>query len=73
MLLRMCGSSGETLQEFLIKKTTESARLGRRGVIFHLSVETILVKFDDEEKAKKFSQMVAEIRSVPGLIFPSPA
>ncbi len=62
MLLRLCGAPGDSLQEFLVKKTTESARVGRRGVIFHLGVETILIKFEDEEKAKKFSQMVAEIR-----------
>lgn len=56
------GSGQKLLQEFLVKKLTESAKCGRRGVIFHLDVETILLTFADEEKARKFTQMVAGIR-----------
>ena len=63
MLVRLYnGSSGETLQEFLVKQTVESARVGKRGIIFHLDIETILLKFSDHEIARKFSTMVSSIR-----------
>ncbi len=63
MLVRVCNASGETLQEFLAKKTTESARVGRSGIVFHLGVETILVRLDQEDKARQFAQMLGEIRT----------
>ncbi len=67
MLLRICeSSSGRTEQEFLVKKSVESARCGRSGIIFHLDVETIFIKFSDEESARKFGQMVNSIRSEKG-------
>ena len=63
MLVRLCnGSSGETLQEFLVKHTIESARVGKHGIIFHLDIETILLRFSELETAKKFFTMVSSIR-----------
>eukprot|EP00096_Caligus_rogercresseyi_P001762 TRINITY_DN1297_c0_g1_i4.p1 TRINITY_DN1297_c0_g1~~TRINITY_DN1297_c0_g1_i4.p1 ORF type:complete len:494 (-),score=176.30 TRINITY_DN1297_c0_g1_i4:2117-3598(-) len=57
------GSSGESLQEFVVKKTTESAKCGSRGIIFHLTIETLLFVFKEEESLRKFASMVSSIRS----------
>ena len=63
MLVRLCnGANGDTLQEFLVKQTVESARVGKHGIIFHLDVETILLKFSDFENSRKFAAMVSSIR-----------
>ena len=63
MLVRLCnGANGETLQEFLAKQTVESARVGKHGIIFHLDVETMLMKFADIESSRKFAAMVSSIR-----------
>lgn len=65
MLVRICENcqpASVTLQEFLVKRTVESARFGRSGIIFHLDVETIMLKFKDREAAQKFSSMVNGIR-----------
>lgn len=64
MFVRLCnGATGETLQEFLVKQTVESARVGKNGIIFHLDIETILLRFSDQESGRKFSAMVSSIRS----------
>jgi len=64
MLVRLCnGANGDTLQEFLAKQTVESARVGKHGIIFHLDVETILLKFSDIENCRKFAAMVSSIRA----------
>ena len=63
MLVQLCnGASGETLQEFLVKQTVESARVGKHGIIFHLDIETLMLKFSDHENGRKFSSMVSSIR-----------
>ena len=63
MLVRLCnGANGDTLQEFLVKQTVESARVGKHGIIFHLDVETIMLKFSDFENSRKFAAMVSSIR-----------
>ena len=63
MLVRLCnGASGETLQEFLVKQTVESARVGKHGIIFHLDIETLMLRFSDTEHGRKFAAMVASIR-----------
>ena len=63
MLVRLCnGANEDTLQEFLAKQTVESARVGKHGIIFHLDVETILLKFSDIENCRKFAAMVSSIR-----------
>ena len=49
-------------QEFLAKKSVESARVGRKSVVFRLEVETIMIRFQEEETAKKFTQMINSIR-----------
>ncbi|XP_040583281.1 histone-arginine methyltransferase CARMER isoform X2 [Lepeophtheirus salmonis] len=54
--------TGETHQEFIVKKTTESAKCGKKGMIFHLSIETLLFVFKCEEKFRKFASMVSSIR-----------
>ncbi len=62
MLLHICGPNGSSRQEFLVKKSTESAKCGRKGIIFHLDVETILIKFEDEALGRKLTQSVGSIR-----------
>lgn len=63
MLVSISAADGSRpLQEFLVKVTVESARVGRRGIVFHLDVETLLFRFDEEEAAKRFTQMVASIK-----------
>jgi hypothetical protein len=65
MFVRLCnGATGETLQEFLVKQTVESARVGKNGIIFHLDIETILLRFSDQESGRKFSAMVSSIRYI---------
>ena len=64
MLVRITNprANNKSEQEFLVKKSVESARVGRKGIIFHLDVETIMLKFNDEEKCRKFTAMVSAIR-----------
>ena len=64
MLVRLLepGPGEKCLQEFLVKSTVESARLGRRAIVFHLDIETVLLRFRDEEKARKFTSMVSSVR-----------
>ena len=64
MLVKICnpGDCGKVVQEFLVKKTIEAARVGRTAIAFHLDIETLFFKFGDEERARKFSQMVNSIR-----------
>ena len=63
MLVHLCnGGNGETLQEFLVKQTVESARVGKHGIIFHLDIETLMIKFADHEDGRKFAAMVSSIR-----------
>ena len=62
MLVKIVQEGGKVVQEFLVKKTIEAARVGRTAITFHLDVETLFFKFGDEERARKFSQMVNSIR-----------
>ena len=41
MLVRITNprANNKSEQEFLVKKSVESARVGRKGIIFHLDVE----------------------------------
>jgi histone-arginine methyltransferase CARM1 len=55
--------SGKSLQDFLVKTTVEYARVGARGVVFHLEGETLMVTFDDLALARKFTAMLAQVRS----------
>ncbi len=63
MLVRLCNPSGPTLQEFLVTRTTEAARVGRKSMVIHLAAETICIKFQEDSMGQKFSQMVSEIRT----------
>ena len=66
MLVKICNpaEASKVVQEFLVKKTIEAARVGRTAIAFHLDIETLFFKFGDEEKARKFSQMVNSIRYI---------
>ena len=61
-MIRIRDAADKLLQDFLVSRKSESAKCGRRGIIFHLDVETILLKFADEDTARKFTQMVSGIR-----------
>merc|ERR1712088_453458 len=37
--------------------------MGKHGIIFHLDVETIMLKFSDFENSRKFAAMVSSIRA----------
>ena len=56
--------SPDSLQEFLVKNTTESARVGQISIVFHLDIETIMLRFPTPDVARKFVTMVTSIRSV---------
>ena len=64
MLVKICNPAegDKVVQEFLVKKTIEAARVGRTAIAFYLDIETLFFKFGDEERARKFSQMVNSIR-----------
>ncbi len=62
MLVRVLAPNRTSLQEFLVKERIESARIGTRAIAFHLDIETIMIRFKDEERARKFTQMVSSIR-----------
>ena len=59
--LRVC-NGGQTLQEFLVQCHTEWARVGRKNVVFHLGVETLLMAFATVEASHKFHSMLASVR-----------
>ncbi len=56
-------ANGSSLQDFLVSKAVESARIGNRAIVFHLEGETIMICFDDATHCRKFHAMVAQIRS----------
>lgn len=65
MLVRLCNeANNETLQEFLVKQTVESARVGKFGMVFHLDIETVMLRFLDQEESRKFTAMVSTIRYI---------
>jgi len=50
------------LKEFVINTTSETARVGRKGIIFKLSTETLLLTLASDEDSNKFSDSIAKIR-----------
>jgi len=56
-------TSGSSLQDFLVTKKVECARVGGRAIVFHLEGETIMLCFDDATQARKFTSMIAQIRN----------
>jgi len=66
MLVRLCSGDGQatdSLQEFLVKSSTESARVGQMAIVFHLDIETIMIRFSQAEAARSFVTMVSSIRT----------
>merc|ERR1719336_2121135 len=65
MLVRLCpeGNTRDSIKEFQVHSKTESARVGQMSIIFHLDVETIMLKFSDFENSRKFAAMVSSIRA----------
>ena len=63
MTVQLCDSTDASLQSFLVTKKVESARVGSRGIIFHLEGETLMITLPDNAEARKFTTMVAQIRN----------
>jgi len=49
-------------KEFVVTQSSETARVGRRGIIFKLSTETLLLTFPDDPQANQFAAAVSKIR-----------
>ena len=47
MLVKICEESEQ--KEFIVSKGSEFARVGRKGIIFKLSTETLLLTFASDE------------------------
>ena len=63
MTVQLCDSTDVSLQSFLVTKKVESARVGARGIVFHLEGETLMITLPDTNEARKFTTMVAQIRN----------
>jgi hypothetical protein len=46
----------------LVQCHTEWARVGRKNVVFHLGVETLMMAFPNAESSHKFHSMLASVR-----------
>jgi len=64
MLVRLCpeGNTRDSIKEFQVHSKTESARVGQMSIIFHLDVETIMLRFPQQNSARNFVSMVSNIR-----------
>jgi hypothetical protein len=62
MSVRLCNPTGLTEQEFLVKNSIEAAKVGRKAIVINLEVESIMLKFNDEDSARKFSSLVDSAR-----------
>jgi len=60
MLARIAEESEQ--KEFIISKSSEFARVGRKGIIFKLSTETLLLTFASDEESNNFSDTVMKIK-----------
>jgi len=54
-------------KEFVVSNTSEFARVGRRGIIFKLSTETLLFTFASDEESNKFATAVDKIKEDKGV------
>jgi len=54
-------------KEFLVSNSSELARVGRRGIIFRLSVETLLLTFNSDEDIGQFMSAVTRIKEDKGV------
>merc|ERR1712038_620509 len=52
----------DSIKEFQVHSKTESARVGQMSIIFHLDVETIMLRFPQQNSARNFVSMVSNIR-----------
>lgn len=50
------------LKEFVINRSSETARVGRKGIIFKLSTETLLLTLASDEDSNKFSDSITKVR-----------
>jgi len=50
------------LKEFTVSKSSEFARVGRKGIIFKLSTETLLLTFGGDEDFNQFSDSITKIK-----------
>ena len=66
MLVRLCpdGTTRDSLKEFQVNSKTESARVGQMSIIFHIDVETLMMRFPTQNTARNFISMVSNIRRV---------
>jgi len=53
---------GTEAKSFLVSKNCESARVGRKGIIFRLETETLIFRMHTEEDWSRFTSMVASSR-----------
>ena len=69
MTVQLCDSTDAPLQSFLVTKKVESARVGSRGIVFHLEGETLMISLPDAAESRKFTTMVAQIRNNTAVSF----
>jgi len=50
------------LKEFVVTTSSEFARVGRKGVIFKLSTETLLLTFSSDDDSNKFADAIVKVR-----------
>jgi len=60
MLVKICEESEQ--KEFIVSKGSEFARVGRKGIIFKLSTETLLLTFASDDDSNQFCDSVMKIK-----------
>lgn len=50
-------------KEFVVSQESEFARVGRKGIIFKLSTETLLLTFSDDSQTNQFAAAVTKIKN----------
>jgi len=60
MLVKILEDSEQ--KEFVVSQGSEFARVGRKGIIFKLSTETLLLTFPDDATVNQFSAAVTKIK-----------
>eukprot|EP00092_Neocalanus_flemingeri_P087828 GFUD01110898.1.p1 GENE.GFUD01110898.1~~GFUD01110898.1.p1 ORF type:complete len:515 (-),score=147.44 GFUD01110898.1:178-1722(-) len=61
MLVKITEESEQ--KEFIVCKGSEFARVGRKGIIFKLSTETLLLTFASDEDSNQFTDAVMKIKA----------
>jgi len=62
MVINIQASGATEAKGFLVSDKSESARVGRKGIIFKLETETLIFRFHSEEDWGRFTGMVSNIR-----------